>query len=1338
MGNARGIAVLIGGVVAIAMLGAAKPEAQQLRSMTVGTGTTVRVPARWRPSGVAMRNAQELIVPRTAAAGPTAAAPDAGDYPLARVLITTETRTSHDDALKRLQEIASSRPGTARFVEIGGWPAVELDFTEPLPRRGQAAETPAVSVPRSLVAIARGAAVVNFDVSVTPEAPADMRDEAKQIARTAVFPTRGNPAQVKKALQSLETKMRAPGGPPPPDAPPPAAAPVTVGAAAPPAEGAAAAPAEAGAADPDPDPVRPGLVRVQNGVGEIEIATSANARNIVVASNQALSFSTNLGVNFAAGNTGTFGLNDPTLARAASGNFYLGVIAFPNGSAAHLNITGCTNAVSRSTDNGANFALRGYSARCPQTGTGLCFPDQEHIAADAVNQATGNDQVYAVWRNFTPAGATTNCNQIGSGFVTSSISCSQNNGTTWTAAAAIAGAGDFPRVAVGRDGAVYVTTLNGNNVQLHRFASCANGLAQAAGFPVTVATLTGAVACPVPGLDRCNDGNSLSSPTPAPDPGDANHVFVTFAERDGASGERIVTAESVNRGATFPRRVTVSAANSARRFMPWSCSTLGRNFAGWYDRSAATAANNDRTDYFFGSAWGSSRNLTNNPDPQCASGWPCAPRSSNDSESCSAQPQLAGVCRTAAGGGSGTRCDFSAGGCPAGETCMGGGGCPKYGDYNGVACAGNWVITAWSSATSPQGLPAGTGLRVFSESVFVGGHGAPIWRYTGTPCSGNSCPGWQRLDNNPKTVTLASSGSALYQLHNDGWIWRYTNTPCTFDSCPGWQRLDNNQKTVGIAAGGGALYQLHNDGWIWRHTGTPCTGNSCPGWQRLDNNSQTVAIAANGNDLFQLHADGRIWRFTGTACTGNSCPGWQMLDNNAQTVAIAAADSQLYQLHRDGRIWRYTGTPCSGASCPGWQMLDNNSKTVDIAGGAELYQLHNDGWIWRYTGTPCSGASCPGWQRLDNNSKTVAIQSAGNNLYQMHNDGWIWRYTGTPCSGDSCPGWQRLDNNPRTGMVTSGSELFQLHTDPLYQLHNDGWIWRYTGTTCDGDFCPGWTRLDNNPNTVEIVAAGPQLFQRHKNGMIWRHTGVPCSGNSCPSWQMLDNNPATVKIAAAGNQLFQLHGNGRIWRYTGTPCSGTSCPSWRMLDNNPSTTAIAAGGNQLFQLHKNGMIWRHTGTACSGTSCPGWQMLDNNPNTIRIAAGGNQLFQLHKNGMIWRHTGTACSGTSCPGWQMLDNNPSTSAIAAGGNQLYQLHKDGRIWRYTGTPCSGASCPGWQLLDNNPNTRDIVVTGTHLYQRHANGMIWVYTGPPCSGTSCPGWRRLDNNPKTRALAAGGFQ
>jgi hypothetical protein len=57
---------------------------------------------------------------------------------------------------------------------------------------------------------------------------------------------------------------------------------------------------------------------------------------------------------------------------------------------------------------------------------------------------------------------------------------------------------------------------------------------------------------------------------------------------------------------------------------------------------------------------------------------------------------------------------------------------------------------------------------------------------------------------------------------------------------------------------------------------------------------------------------------------------------------------------------------------------------------------------------------------LENNVKTVAIAAGDNQLFQLHNDGWIWRYTGTPCSGDSCPGWQRLDNNSKARRIAVG------------------------------------------------------------------------------------------------------------------------------------------------------------------------------------------------------------------------------------------------------------------------------------------------------------------------------
>ncbi len=309
---------------------------------------------------------------------------------------------------------------------------------------------------------------------------------------------------------------------------------------------------------------------------------------------------------------------------------------------------------------------------------------------------------------------------------------------------------------------------------------------------------------------------------------------------------------------------------------------------------------------------------------------------------------------------------------------------------------------------------------------------------------------------------------------------------------------------------------------------------------------------------------------------------------------------------------------------------------------------------------------------------------------------------------------------------------FALTTGMLFQLHNDGRIWVSTGVTCNGNSCPGWVMLDNNPATRSIAAAGTALYQLHADGRIWRYTGVRCGGASCPGWQLLDNNPRSVAIAAGGTNLYQRHNDGKIWRSTGVACSGASCPGWRMFDNNPATVDIVADGTRLYQLHNSGRIWRSTGAACTGNSCPGWTMFDNNPATKAIAAAGGQLFQLHRDGRIWRSTGAACSGNSCPGWTMLDNNPATIDIAANVGGLFQLHNGGRIWRSTGAACSGNSCPGWVMLDNNPATAQIEATGSGLYQRHNGGRIWRSTGGACSGNSCPGWVMLDNNPATRII------
>jgi peptidyl-Asp metalloendopeptidase len=342
--------------------------------------------------------------------------------------------------------------------------------------------------------------------------------------------------------------------------------------------------------------------------------------------------------------------------------------------------------------------------------------------------------------------------------------------------------------------------------------------------------------------------------------------------------------------------------------------------------------------------------------------------------------------------------------------------------YNGIA-------TGTAATNDNVRVLNGTAGTVAAFNSPPGSDIGSIWRSTGTACSGNSCPGWLRLDNNGASVRMAAGGGNLYQLHNTGKIWKSTGAACNGNSCPGWQMLDDNGASVQIAAGGNDLFQLHNTGKIWKSTGVACSGNSCPGWQMLDNNAATVTIVAATGGLYQLHNTGKIWKSTGVACNGNSCPGWRMLDDNGATVAIVAAGNDLYQLHNTGKIWKYTGTPCNGNSCPGWQMLDNNGAALAIvAATGGLYQLHNTGKIWKYTGTPCNGNSCPGWQMLDDNAAGMDIVADGGNLFQLHNTGKIWKYTGTPCNGNSCPSWQMLDDNGMTGRIAAaGGQLYQMH-----------------------------------------------------------------------------------------------------------------------------------------------------------------------------------------------------------------------------------------------------------------------------------------------------------------------
>jgi hypothetical protein len=813
------------------------PEGWSVARPTTNTWAIVNVPA----------NRQETVTPTV------------------RILIGYFERINHADALSQLAENAneSSKPST--FVAIGGWPALQRIE---LVKSSQSSHSalPKSQITQITTAVAAGNVLVRLGADLPPDAKQQLKDLVLAIGQSLVFPSVGNPAQVQQELSKLQSL---PKRPEPPQA----------GVVSPKAATALSSSGESAGAGP---PIFPPVPLNNFGTnGELEIAVSNNGTNIVIVKQDQWVTSNDGGQTFPISNflPGP-GDGDSSIAFGQSGNFYHARLF---GGSCPAN-TSCVE-VAASTTNGQTFGALISPPGCPTTGATTCSVDQEHIAADRVNAAAGGvDNVYVVHRTCNVAG-----NGCGSQTNPANIVCSNNSGAanSWSPRFALENGSDFPRVAVGGDGMVYVVYVTGNNtIRIDKFNPCpasapntAPGpITRAAGgtagaFPRTVSGFTGIPDCETgnppgnpgfPGLDRCNDGNILSSPTVAVDDTNANHVYVAWATNTAnnnnntvLNNENILVADSTGTptnpaGVNWGAPVTINgppppATNpTARRFMPWVCATGGNAFVTWYDRRAATAANNDLTDYFAASAGLSAGNLVRNndefristaSDPQCNL-WPAplgplpaAPRSRFDSENCSVQPQLAGVCCVDDGtpnhncitnpAPSGQRCDFSGPYPPPTctnplETCHTGGGTPpKYGDYNGNACVLGRLYTVFASgaglasirdffqsyvvASTPTTLTytgATTGdyhdVVTLSAVLTLSGTSAGVAGQTITftigaqPCTGitnaagaASCNLTLNQTPGPYTVTASFAGSGLFQASSTSALFTITKEETT-------------------------------------------------------------------------------------------------------------------------------------------------------------------------------------------------------------------------------------------------------------------------------------------------------------------------------------------------------------------------------------------------------------------------------------------------------------------------------------------------------------------------------------------------------------------------------
>jgi hypothetical protein len=618
---------------------------------------------------------------------------------------------------------------------------------------------------------------------------------------------------------------------------------------------------------------------------EPEVAVSSNGRNVVVAQQRVWTWSNNGGQTFTFG--GTFPNStggDSSLAVGASGNFYEGTI-FNN-----------TTAIHRSTDGGQTFTVRGTAFTCgalPQCNfTGGQIPDQEHIAADRVNQVGGQDQVYNVFRN-------------GSANPTWGITCSTDGGANWSAGN-VGIVGDFPRVTVGQDGFVYVAFVDTatNNLRVDKFASCNTNAALPvlAGWPQTVAAGVAELPCPIPGLDRCTSGNTMRSPTVVVDDTNANHVFYAYASNTAAGNENILVRDSTDGGTTWSAATTLNGGGTARRYMPWMCATKGAAYITWYDRRNATGANNDLTDYFGASATRSGANLNagtefqlNDPltsDAQCEAGqalgsqasWPGGSRATADSEGCSRQPQLAGVCGTGACGAGNTCpagqtcdttgicrtgaqqfCDFTATVCSnAADTCrLWGGGTPKYGDYNGNACAQGHLYAVWASATPARA--ANPGIDLFFK-VRDTVQPIALCKNVIVPTDPNVCSTAVASVNNGSndpdfdTVTISQAPPGPYPLGITGVTLTITDQNAQSNSCNASVTVVDQQKpniscpspVVECTSPSGAAVALN-----------PVVSDNCPG--------VTSACVPPSGSTFVLGTTPFTCTATDTSTNQNSC-----------------------------------------------------------------------------------------------------------------------------------------------------------------------------------------------------------------------------------------------------------------------------------------------------------------------------------------------------------------------------------------------------------------------------------------------------------------------------------
>src|ERR1700683_4884837 len=291
---------------------------------------------------------------------------------LEQIVVTTEHRTNHAEAVNRLREICSEYQTKCTYLAIGGWPAMQREVIVPKEQPG-AEEAPANQemILHIATAIAAGDLLIRTEGRMRPSVSEQVKTQVRAIENGTSLRVVGNPKETHRLIQELQRNPRLTPFSPPPSkvqtsSPPRIAeliAPQVVlkgAAAVPEEEDSSGKPKSAGVASSDGAGAAAAVIKGASAGGfasEPEIAVSTNGTNVVVAQQFGYATSNDGGTSFPYAGIFTSSTGgDSSLAYGKSGNFYEGTIST---SSTALNI---------SINNGQTFACQTNAFSRPAPG----------------------------------------------------------------------------------------------------------------------------------------------------------------------------------------------------------------------------------------------------------------------------------------------------------------------------------------------------------------------------------------------------------------------------------------------------------------------------------------------------------------------------------------------------------------------------------------------------------------------------------------------------------------------------------------------------------------------------------------------------------------------------------------------------------------------------------------------------------------------------------------------------------------------------------------------------------------------------------------------------------